>query len=191
MNKDNLAFPKELIGSRIRQFRRDAGLTVEELANQAGLTQSAISQIERGQVHPTLDTLWKLSYYLQVPIFSFFKNISKDNVHVTRRQEQKVMTMLHPNVIYRLLSPALDRKFEMFELIVKPGEVSHLPQLAHQGEECGYIIKGELDVMIGDSIHHLKKGDCIYFDSRTEHKFYNPGSIDTIGIWVMFPGQSD
>ncbi|UFJ41849.1 cupin domain-containing protein [Brevibacillus humidisoli] len=186
-SKDELAFPKELIGSKIRQYRRKMGLTVVELAARIGLSQSALSQIERGLVNPSLDTLWKLSYYLEIPVFSFFKDISPSKVHITRREEQKVMTMLHPNVLYRLISPALDGKCEMFELIVKPGEVKHLPQLAHQGEECGYLIEGRLEVLIEDKVYQLEKGDSIYFDSTLEHKFYNPEETDAVGIWVMFP----
>jgi transcriptional regulator with XRE-family HTH domain len=185
--KANLEFPKELIGKRVRQFRKEIGLTVEELAKRAGVSQSMISQIERGQTNPSLDTLWKLSYYLEVPVFSFFKNIAPSEVQITKRKDQKVMTMLHPNVTYRLISPTLDRRFELFELIVQPGEVSHLPQLSHQGEEIGFIIKGELELIIEDKTYYLETGDSIYFDSRMKHKFSNPGNEDAIGIWLMIP----
>lgn len=186
-SKVNLEFPKELIGRRVRQYRKEIGLTVEELAKKAGVSQSMISQIERGQTNPSLDTLWKLSYFLEVPVFSFFKNIAPMEVQVTKRKDQKVMTMLHPNVTYRLISPTLDRRFELFELIVQPGEVAHLPQLSHQGEEIGFITKGELELIIEDKAYFLETGDSIYFDSKMKHKFRNPGDTDAIGIWLMIP----
>ncbi len=189
-SRDNLEVPKEIIGKRIRQFRREIGFTVEELAKKAGVSQSMISQIERGQTNPSLDTLWKLSYYLEVPVFSFFKNINSSQVYVTKRAEQKEMTMLHPNVIYRLISTGLDRRFELFELIVQPGEVAHLPQLAHQGEETGYIIQGELEVVIEEKTYYLETGDSIHFDSKLHHKFHNPGDKDAIGIWLMLPSAT-
>lgn len=185
--KDHLEFPKEVIGNRIRQYRKELGLTVEQLGQKTGISQSMISQIERGQVNPSLDTLWKLSYHLEVPVFYFFKNINRNSVNITRKEEQRIVTMLHPNVTYRLLSSTRDRKIEMMELIVEPGEVSHLPSLSHKGEECGYIIKGELEVIIDEERHHLKTGDSIYFDSTLPHKFYNPGTEQAIGIWAMTP----
>lgn len=185
--KEELSFPKELIGNKIRKYRKEVGLTVVDLAAKIGLSQSALSQIERGLVNPSLDTLWRISYHLGVPVFSFFSDISPARVQVTRREEQKVMTMLHPNVVYRLISTALKGKCEVFELVVKPGEAADLPQLAHQGEECGYLIEGTLEVIIQDKVYKLQKGDSIYFDSTLEHKFYNPQQTDAVGIWVMFP----
>lgn len=185
--KSHLEFPKEVIGKRIRQCRKEIGLTVEQLGKKTGLSQSMISQIERGQVNPSLDTLWKLSYFLEVPVFSFFKNIERNPVNITRREEQNLVTMLHPNVTYRILSSTRDRKIELMELIVEPGQVSHLPSLAHKGEECGYIIKGELEVIIEDRQYYLETGDSIYFDSTLHHKFYNPGTEKAIGIWAMTP----
>ena len=79
-----MEFPKGEIGKRIRYLRRFQGLTSEELARLAGVSQSMISQIERGQVSPSLETLWKLSHSLKVPIFSFFETEVTTAVSITR-----------------------------------------------------------------------------------------------------------
>jgi transcriptional regulator with XRE-family HTH domain len=63
-------FPKEEVGKRIRYLRKSLGFTADDLAKKAGVSQSMISQIERGQVSPSLETLWRMSYCLKVPVFT-------------------------------------------------------------------------------------------------------------------------
>jgi len=182
---DQMEFPKGVIGAHIRKIRKDKGMTVDEVAKRTGVSQSMVSQIENGLTNPSLDTLWKISHCLGVPVFSFFKELSGLDVKITKRDDQRLMKMLHPNVIYRILSPALENGLEVFELIVQPGEARHFPQLEHQGEEFGYLIQGRLEVIIEDRVHALETGDSIYFNSGQRHKFNNPGTEQAIGLWVM------
>ncbi|MBN2981236.1 MULTISPECIES: helix-turn-helix domain-containing protein [Cohnella] len=182
-----MEFPKGVIGRRIRKIRKEQGLTVDELSKKAGLSQSMVSQIETGQTNPSLDTLWKISHGLNVPVFSFFQDIASSDVHLTKRQDQKTVNMLHPNVLYRALSPSLDNGFEMFEMRIRPGEAKPSPQLARQGREIGYLLEGELHVLIEDRTFRLEAGDSIVFESSQKHEFYNPGDGDAVGIWVMLP----
>ncbi len=180
--------PMEVIGLRIRTQRKKMGFTVDEVALKIGVSQSMISQVERGKAKPSLDTLWKLGLLLEVPLFYFFEGIEKEPVLVVRREEQEVLKLRHENVAYRVLAPFEGRKIEFFELIVRPGNREQLPPMQpHEGEECGVVIAGELEVLIEDRRYHLKKGDSIYFDSSYPHSFFNPGQEDAIGIWAGTP----
>jgi len=55
---------RRLVGRNVRRFRRDAGMTQEELAVRAGFGQQYISDLERGLENPTVVTLWELSQAL-------------------------------------------------------------------------------------------------------------------------------
>ncbi|RXT07781.1 helix-turn-helix domain-containing protein [Ammoniphilus sp. CFH 90114] len=179
--------PMEWIGHRIRLQRKRVGMTVEEVAEKIGLSQSMVSQVERGKAKPSLDTIWKLSILLDVPLNYFFEGIEKEPVLVVPRESQEILKMRHENVHYRVLTPLTGRKIEFFELIVSPGHVEEMTQLPHQGEECGIVIQGELEVLIDDQAYHLKKGDCIYFDSTYPHAFRNLGEEEAIAIWAGTP----
>lgn len=184
-NKDK-NFPSSLIGKRVREERKKKGITVEELATNVGISQSMISQIENGHTNPSLDTLWNISNYLGVPIFHFFKSINSNEIFITKKSEQPIVKMLHPNVIYRLISPSTFKNFEIFELIVEPGEIEHLPILSHRGEEFGYVIEGEIEVQVENDRYLLEEGDTIYFKSTKPHRFHNFTNKPSRGIWVMF-----
>jgi len=49
------------IGERIKELRKELGITQTKLANDAGLTSAAISQFEAGSRKPSFDALSKLA----------------------------------------------------------------------------------------------------------------------------------
>ena len=60
----------EYVGSKIKDLRKDAGLTQEELAKKADLPQPHISRIENAEISPTRMTLEKIAKALGKPISS-------------------------------------------------------------------------------------------------------------------------
>ena len=181
------SFPIEVIGSKIRQFRKEKGLTVEELAGRAGLSSSLISQIERGLAHPSLDSLWKIANALKISLFRFFQEVDRSRVVITRKSEQRRLALPESRVMYQLLSPTFNRKIEFFYLMLEPGEGLARELIHHPGEECGVVIRGDLGVALGQDTHVLRPGDSIYFDSSIPHAFYNPGDETVVAVWAMTP----
>ncbi|MED1794796.1 helix-turn-helix domain-containing protein [Brevibacillus nitrificans] len=179
--------PIGVIGERIRSKRKDSRLTVDEVAEKIGLSQSMVSQLERGKAKPSLDTLWKLSIIFDVPLSYFFEGIKKNSVFVSRREEQEILTMRHSNVQYRVLAPLTGTKIEFFEIIVSPDRGEEIPLFPHQGEEGGIVLQGQIEVILGDEKILLKQGDSIYFDSTKPHAFRNPGDTPAVAIWTGTP----
>lgn len=180
-----MEFPKGEIGKRIRYLRRSQGLTSEELAKLAGISQSMISQIERGQVSPSLETLWKLGHSLKVPVFSFFETEETHAVTIARANEATMIKRVRPNVSYQLLSPSSGKQMSFFKMVVEPGEDLDVPLLFHSGEECGIMLSGSLQVQVENEVHMIHEGDSIYFDSSLPHRFRNVGDDVSVSIWAM------
>lgn len=178
-------FPKEEVGKRIRHLRKSQGFTADDLAKKAGVSQSMISQIERGQVSPSLETLWKMSHCLKVPIFTFFEADDQQEVTVIRKNEQVELKRVRPNTTYKVLSPSNGKQFCLFKLILDPGEVSDNPLVFHTGEECGVVLTGTMQVEVDGIFYELDEGDSIYFNSNLPHRFVNTSPQTSIAIWAM------
>jgi transcriptional regulator with XRE-family HTH domain len=178
-------FPKDEVGRRIRYLRRMQALTAEELAKRAGVSQSMISQIERGQVSPSLETLWKLSHCLKVPVFSFFETEDQEVVTIMRKGEQQVLKRVRPNILYQLLAPSSGKQISFFKLILEPGEDIDSPLMFHSGEECGYMVQGSMRIEVDGNMYILHEGDSIYFDSNLPHRFLNKGDSLSMAVWAM------
>ena len=67
-----------LVGEVIASFRRKKGLTQEVLSGLADLGRTHLSAIEHGERKPTLETLYRLSGALEVPMWVIVKNIEEE-----------------------------------------------------------------------------------------------------------------
>lgn len=74
---------KIVVGRRIREFRKGAGLTQEDLAAEIDRTVEALGHIERGVSAPRFDTLERLAKTLKQPVAKFFIDASTDRSALT------------------------------------------------------------------------------------------------------------
>ena len=57
---------KYKFGEKLRIVRERKGMTLKEVARQAGVSESLISQIERNRVSPSIDTLLQIADVLEI-----------------------------------------------------------------------------------------------------------------------------
>ena len=98
------------LGERLRQRRKELGLSLRELADRVGLTASFLSQIERDLTSPSLESLRKISDALEVPIFHFFVE-SDGKCPVVRRHQRTELKLPDSNLTYKLPDPVCMRFF--------------------------------------------------------------------------------
>jgi transcriptional regulator with XRE-family HTH domain len=69
-----------LVGSNIREIRKEKGLTIEKLAYEAEIESKQLRRIELGQINTSIYQVYNLSYSLNVPIQAIFSNVqAKEN----------------------------------------------------------------------------------------------------------------
>ncbi len=67
------------VGERIRYFRQNKNITVNKLANMAGISQSYLRDLELGNKQPTVEYLNYICDALSVSMAYFFSDEEKDN----------------------------------------------------------------------------------------------------------------
>jgi transcriptional regulator with XRE-family HTH domain len=174
------------LGHKIRALRTEAGLTLDTVAGQAGVSRSLISQVERGLAQPSLTTLRSIAAVLGVQMASLFHDDNDDAAlpseapeqrFVVRAGHQKHVRLDAPGAEYRLLTPDGDRLIEFLWCRVAPS--SSMPPgdggfQAHRGEEDAYILSGSLTYLLGgvDEVV-VNAGDSISFDASIPHRVEN------------------
>ena len=116
------------IGQRIKDCRVAKGLTVKDLAAQAQITSSMLSQIERGQANPSLNTIRLLSGALDEPMFRFFMDEVNVRNEVVRAGERR--HIIEHGTEYELLAPDTNGLLEMLELTLAPGRCCLIQRVA-------------------------------------------------------------
>ncbi|WP_026893714.1 cupin domain-containing protein [Clostridiisalibacter paucivorans] len=176
------------IGSKIRSLRKSMDLNIAQLAEKTGLSTGLISQIERNMVVPSVTSLWKISNSLNVSIGYFFNEENKVNISpIVKKHSRKRIITSNSNAIYESLTPDMNRKIEFLYITIEPGDSSTNGLVAHEGEECGIVIKGRLLIKSEKEDYILEEGDSIYLDSSIGHRYVNIGDEPCISIWAMTP----
>ena len=161
-------------------------MSSSQLAKAAGLSQSAISQIERGVVDPSLRTLRAIAETLNTPIFTFFLDASSKEI-VVRKERRRSFSPPDYKGRYELLSPDSNGRVEMISMSLEPGTVSSAVPMSHAGDECMVVIQGEAEVVAGDERFALETGDSIYLSAGIPHRVTNVGDEEMVCIVAIAP----
>ncbi|SHI51027.1 helix-turn-helix domain-containing protein [Lutispora thermophila] len=174
------------VGSKIRKLRKSKNLSIADLSAMTGLSTGLISQIERNKVVPTIVAMLKIVNALEVTMGYFFDE-EKDMPTIIRKDERRVFATNDDSRIYEFLTPTHNKKMEF--ILIRLNNCTHKSEEAfsHVGEECGYVIKGSMAVIIGGKRYVLNEGDSIYFDSSIPHVYESNDDNECISIWAMTP----
>ncbi|ATW25447.1 helix-turn-helix domain-containing protein [Candidatus Formimonas warabiya] len=162
------------VGTKLREIRLAKNMSIAEIAEKSQLSQSFISQVERGLNNPSISSLKSICDVLEVPMFQLFIDDENDGMIVRKNSRTKI-SYPDTNVVYELLSPNLSKSFEVVQINLDQGEESVPRPFGHKGEECVLVLKGKVEAQLGSKNHTLNKGDTIYYDSLLPHTFVNTG----------------
>lgn len=162
------------LGQKLRQRRKELGLTLSEVASRSGFSNGFISQIERGLTIPSLTSLIAVCAILEMKASDFLSS-QPAPASFTRHNDRITFGLggpLKTNVVYERLSAAFPgnvlRSVIMHE---PPGYQSE--RFSHEGEEMFYIISGALTLEIDGVATVLNQGDSAHFQSSRVHATWN------------------
>ncbi len=182
---------KYQFGEKLREVRKRTGMTMKEVAELAGVSESLISQIERNRISPAIDTLLDLAEILHIDMDYLFKDLRHENkLNVVRLGERR--KLIQNGVALELLSrtPEMadaEHGIEAYYMEVAPGCESGSDVYGHKGKELGTIIAGSGELCIGCHTVKLKAGDSVSFASDCPHKLKNSGETILQAFWVITP----
>jgi transcriptional regulator with XRE-family HTH domain len=173
------------LGARLRSLRADRHLSLSTVSAGCSISSSMLSQVERGLVVPSLNTLYSLSSFYQIGLFELFLDEPRTEAgQVVRKGERRRVSFPGSNESYELISPANQNAMSVFELLIKPDRGQFEHGLAHAGQECTLVLEGVVSIDLGGEQHLLHPGDSIYYDAVTSHQFVCAGP-ESVRLVVM------
>ena len=158
-------------GQRIRKMREDHKMSIIDLAEKIGQSAESLGQIELDRVTPPVSFLLQLSRALQIDPSQFLTE--QERIQIDGKRQEAFFRRTQ-NYSYRTLTPgAADKHLRSFMVTIEPKEKHKVVAYKHPGEEFIFVYKGELELTLGNKVHHLKQGETLHFDSETKHKLRN------------------
>lgn len=174
------------IGEKIKDLRVKNSLTQEELADRCELTKGFISQVERDLTSPSINTLVDILEGLGTNLKDFFNSsedekivFTEEDVFESENDELKyILKWLIPNAQKNIMEPIL--------MVLEAGGQSKY-QNPHDGEEFGYVIKGRINLHIGEKKYRLGKGESFYYHADERHFISNASKNKSEILWISSP----
>jgi len=172
---------------RLRSLRTARRLTLREIAGRASLSESFLSQLERGQTGATIQSLQRISMALGVDVSDLFTADEPSAPRIIRRDAR------HPVAWGTLGRKALltPKPFESLEVVAAEfepgGSTGDVPYTHGDSEELFLVIEGTIALELGGETIVLDAGDSAHYRSSTPHRAFNPGPRRAEVLYVISP----
>ena len=187
------------VGGRLRALRKRQGMSARSLADALGISPSAVSQIERGVLRPSVSRLIAITDALNVPLASVFDAESDPLTEIAtpttgfalQRADHTSALVLDSGVAFRRLAPGRTPGVEYFESTYPPGSTAHADEklFRHEGYEVGTVLSGELTIDFDEERVVLRHGDAISFPCSRPHRIHNTGTMEAVAQWLIVHGE--
>ncbi|WBU55721.1 cupin domain-containing protein [Paracoccus sediminicola] len=175
------------IGYALKSLRLRRQLSMRELALRSGVSHTTISMMERDAISPTIDTLQAVLDALGSRLAEFLGGV-RQGAGSPFYPAEDMPEIGNPDTIsYRLIG--LNHPYRSFQFLRESYAVGADTgeMLSHVAQEAGYVVKGRVEVTVGDARRALRAGDGYYFDSRAPHGFRNIGDEPAEVISAISP----
>jgi transcriptional regulator with XRE-family HTH domain len=175
------------VGERLQALRRYRRATLREIAQRSGLSESFLSQVERGRSSASIASLRRIAEALGVSIADLFEPDAMPGPRVLKRDERPALSF---GILGRklLLTPGPLHHLEVFAGELEVGGSTGAEAYAHgDSEELFVVQSGTVELELGGELFDLEHGDSIVYRSSTPHRVSNIGQELAEVMWIVSP----
>ncbi|MGC8494476.1 MAG: helix-turn-helix domain-containing protein [Syntrophobacteraceae bacterium] len=167
------AIDETQIGRRIKAFRTDKGITLEQLAGMTGFSKGYLSKVEKSDKAPPVSTLCTIGGALNVTVSTLLGETAHRVSLCLVRKEERPLFVTRAGTAFGYSYEAMaykypDRTMEPYVLTL-PVAPKKKTLYRHEGEEILFVIEGTMKFQHGGERYVVKEGDCLYFDASVPH----------------------
>jgi transcriptional regulator with XRE-family HTH domain len=186
-----IALPEVRIGPKMRHTRLLKGLTLRQLADAAGCSESLLSKIENGRANPSLKMIHRVASALGMPVAGLFQQEGDPESVVLRHGERPVV---ETDQVRRGEGVRLEAVIPTASGHLLSGYINHIEpgggsdgDLQHEGEDFGYVLEGDIELKVDGRRYRIGVGDCFHFRSERPHSYRNLGKKTARILWLNTP----
>jgi transcriptional regulator with XRE-family HTH domain len=167
------------LGLRLKTLRLQKGLTMRELARQAGCSPSFLSQLELNQASPTIANFEKICRALKMTLVDVLREEPhlQEPIQVPLESEDHPLAMRWQRAWLRHLLPNdVPKPFTALQLTLEVGGETPSRCSRRSINELAIVLRGEVELTVGEKLFLLHPLTAIYFDLGMAHVWRNVGT---------------
>ena len=159
------------LGRSLRVARIDRGLSLGEIAEMAGLSKSILSRIERGDGNPSIETLWRISQALDVPLGTLLEDNEQPRVRRIAARSGEPLRGHSGLAAWLIHADGRSHRTELFDIELPPNADQRAEPHMPGSEEVVVCVSGGASVgPVGEQVS-LKAGDSAWFVCDGPHAY--------------------
>jgi transcriptional regulator with XRE-family HTH domain len=176
------------VGERLRAIRKLRRVTLRTVAERSDLSESFLSQVERGQANASVASLKRIAGALGVNVADLFEpNGSPSRPRVLRRESRPALTFGTLGQKYMLTPRPLEHLQVILGEFDQGGSTGDEPYTHGDSEELLVVLEGIVHLQLGTEVFELRGGDSIDYRSSTPHRLINAGDGIAEVMWIISP----
>ena len=176
------------LGERLRAIRTLRRVTLKTVADRADLSESFLSQVERGRANASVASLKRIAAALGVNVADLFEpNGKPSRPRVLRRDVRPALTFGTLGRKYMLTPRPLEHLQVLVGELDAGGSTGDEPYTHGDSEELLVVLEGVVHLQLGTDVFELSTGDSIDYRSSTSHRLTNAGDVTAEVMWIISP----
>lgn len=166
----------QIIGINLKKLRTERTMTLDQLAEAAGISKGMLSQIENGDTNPTINTIWKICAGLNVPYTSLLEPQEQADTKIVTKEN--TLVQISDDGAYRVYcyyTDSQNRNFELFQMELDEGTEYTSVGHSKKSDEYIMVLEGQLTLKIDKQVLVLSTDDAATFNANRRHEYINTG----------------
>jgi transcriptional regulator with XRE-family HTH domain len=174
----------EIIAVNLKRIREERHLSLAQLAEQAGVSKVILSQIEKGDSNPTINTIWKITGALQLPYTSLLEPPEAKAVHVKKTDISDLEEDGYH--IFSYYPKNQDRNFEMYQIEMDDGCIHESIGHSSNSSEYVMVLEGQMILDVNGSEYRLEADDALFFDASYPHVYKSVSKQRVKAVLIIY-----
>lgn len=172
------------IGFYLKKIRNERNITLSQVAEDAAVSSSLISQIENGKISPSIHTLESILLFYRIPLSEFFRQLERKDIVYISASETEILETDNGGQIILLASKLERNTLESYKLVLPPGTSVDVKTISSEtnGERFLLVLHGSFEAQTTRESFALNKGDSINFKSHISCRIVNSSNVNSICI---------
>ena len=169
------------LAERLKQYRKVRQWTLEQLADNSGVSRSMLSQIERNKANPTLGVACRIAQALDISIAELVEEPwIQPTIEVIRGNDSDNVMRDDDNGHVQMLSPPSSETTEFYRLTLPLAAQLNSKPHFRGTREILTVHRGKVEVISGNDSAQLNEGDTAYYQADQNHRIINRGEGECV-----------
>lgn len=165
-----------IIAGNLKRLRNERQLSLGKLSDVCGVSKVMLSQIERGESNPTINTIWKIANGLKIPYTTLIDEPLKTDILIKKEDSIEQESLDKNYRVFCYFKSNANRNFELFTVELDGNSKYESNSHGEKTQEYIIVYNGQLSLDVDNTNYILNVGDSIVFDSSKPHSYSNLGN---------------